>query len=133
MPYDNTLRGMDLDDRTRVADVMSTPLETIGGDAPIRNAARRMRDENISALVVTTGGGCIVTQSDVVAAVAEGRDPEATTVRDVMTQDVETVTPDLMLEEVAAMMTMYGVKHLPVVDGDYVGMMSSTDIAEHIS
>ena len=133
MKHGNTQRGMDLDDRTRVADVMSTPLETIGADAPLREAARRMRDENISALVVTTGGGCILTQSDVVGAVADGSDPEATMVRDVMTEDVETVTPDLMLEEVAAMMTMYGVKHLPVVDDDYVGMMSSTDIAAHIS
>jgi CBS domain-containing protein len=124
---------MDLDDRTRVADVMSTPLRTIGGDEPVREAARRMRDEGISALVVTAGGGCIVTQSDVVGAVADGRDPEATTVRDVMTEDVETVTPDLMMQEVAAMMTMYGVKHLPVVDDDYVGMVSSTDIAEHLS
>jgi len=50
-----------------------------------------------------------------------------------MTRNVETVTPDLMMEEVAAMMTMYGVKHLPVVDDDYVGMVSSTDIAEHLS
>jgi CBS domain-containing protein len=124
---------MDLDDRTRVADVMSTPLETIGADAPIRDAARRMRDDGISALLVTTGGGCIVTQSDVIGAVADGRDPEATTVRGVMTEDVETVTPDLMLEEVAAMMTMYGVKHLPVVDDDYVGIVSTTDIAEHLS
>ncbi|QUO47276.1 MULTISPECIES: CBS domain-containing protein [Halorubrum] len=124
---------MDLDDRTRVADVMSTPLETIGASAPIREAAKRMRDDGISALVVTTGGGCIVTQSDVVGAVADGRDPEATAVRDVMTEDVETVTPDLMMQEVAAMMTMYGVKHLPVVDDDYVGMVSSTDIAEHLS
>ena len=124
---------MDLDDRTRVADVMSTPLQTIGGDESVREAARRMRDGGISALVVTAGGGCIVTQSDVVGAVADGLDPEAIAVRDVMTEDVETVTPDLMMEEVAAMMTMYGVKHLPVVDGDYVGMVSSTDIAEHLS
>ncbi|WP_423997078.1 CBS domain-containing protein [Halorubrum trapanicum] len=124
---------MDLDDRTRVVDVMSTPLETIGASAPIREAAKRMRDDGISALVVTTGGGCIVTQSDVVGAVADGRDPEATAVRDVMTEDVETVTPDLMMQEVAAMMTMYGVKHLPVVDDDYVGMVSSTDIAENLS
>ena len=124
---------MDLDDRTRVADVMSTPLETIRAEAPLREVARQMRDEEISALVVTTGGGCIVTQSDVVGAVADGRDPEATTVREVMTDDVETVTPDLMMQEVAAMMTMYGVKHLPVVDDDYVGMVSSTDIAEHLS
>ncbi|EMA60304.1 CBS domain-containing protein [Halorubrum kocurii] len=124
---------MDLNDRTRVSDVMSTPLETIGVSEPLREAARRMSDGDISALVVTTGGGCIVTQSDIVSAVAEGKNPEETTVRDVMTENVETVTPDLMMEEVAAMMTMYGVKHLPVVNDDYVGMVSSTDVAEHLS
>lgn len=124
---------MDLHDRTRVREVMSTPLETIGGDEPITEAARRMTTGNVGALVVTAGSGCIVTQSDIVAAVADGRDATATPVRDVMTEDVETVTPDLLLEEVAAMMTMYGVKHLPVVDDDYVGMVSSTDVAAQIS
>ena len=124
---------MDLNDRTRVSEIMSTPLETIGADEPLREAARRMADSDISALVVTTGGGCIVTQSDVVGAVAAGRDLDEAVVRDVMTGDVETVTPDLMMEEVAAMMTMYEVKHLPVVDDDYVGMVSSTDVAAHLS
>lgn len=124
---------MDLDDRTRVSEVMSTPLETIGADEPLREAARRMSDDDISALVVTTGGGCIITQSDIVGAVAAGRDLDTSVVRDVMTENVETVTPDLMMEEVAAMMTMYGVKHLPVVDDDYVGMVSSTDVAAHLS
>ncbi|MGQ3327858.1 MULTISPECIES: CBS domain-containing protein [Halorubrum] len=124
---------MDLNDRTRVSEVMSTPLETIGADEPLREAARRMNGDDISALVVTTGGGCIVTQSDIVGAVAAGRDLDSAVVRDVMTENVETVTPDLMMEEVAAMMTMYGVKHLPVVDDDYVGMVSSTDVAEHLS
>jgi CBS domain-containing protein len=112
---------------------MSTPLETIGADEPLREAARRMSDDDISALVVTTGGGCIITQSDIVGAVAAGRDLDTSVVRDVMTENVETVTPDLMMEEVAAMMTMYGVKHLPVVDDDYVGMVSSTDVAAHLS
>jgi CBS domain-containing protein len=124
---------MDLNDRTRVSEVMSTPLETIGANEPLREAARRMAEGDISALVVTTGGGCIITQSDVVGAVAAGRNLDETVVRDVMTENVETVTPDLMMEEVAAMMTMYGVKHLPVVDDDYVGMVSSTDVAAHLS
>ena len=124
---------MDLHDRTRVSEVMSTPLETIAGDASIREATTRMHTDDISALVVTAGSGCIVTQSDVVGAVADGADTTETLVRDVMTEDVETVTPDLLMEEVAAMMTMYGVKHLPVVDDDYVGMISSTDVARHVS
>jgi CBS domain-containing protein len=54
-------------------------------------------------------------------------------VADVMTADVETVSPDLYMEEVAAMLTTYGIKHLPVVDDDLVGMISSTDITAHLS
>ena len=124
---------MDPDQRTRVHEVMSTPLETIGPDASIRDAARRMHGKEISALVVTTSSRAIVTQSDVIGAIANGLDPDEAVVSDVMTVNVETVTPDLMMEEVAAMMTMYGVKHLPVVDDDYVGMVSSTDVAAHLS
>ena len=126
---------MDLNDRTRVSEVMSTPLETIGADEPLREAARRMDSSDISALVVTAGGGCIITQSDIVGAVAAEGDISETVVGDVMTEDVETVTPNLLMEEVAAMMTMYGVKHLPVVDesGDYVGMVSSTDVTAQLS
>ncbi len=124
---------MDPDDRTRVADVMSTPLETIAPDASVQEAAQRMREKDISALVVTTGPRSIITQTDVIDAVANGQDVTTTTVADVMTTDVETVTPDLMMEEVAAMMTMYGVKHLPVVDDDYLGMVSSTDVTAHLS
>ncbi|GAB6878781.1 CBS domain-containing protein [Halorubrum gandharaense] len=124
---------MDPDKRTRVQEVMSTPLETIGPDAPLREVARRMTDSEISALVVTGGDRAIITQSDVIRAVATGRDADETVVRDVMTTEVETVTPDLLMEEVAAMMTMYGIKHLPVVDDDYVGMVSSTDVTAHLS
>jgi len=124
---------MDPNDRTRVADVMSTPLETIAPDASVQQAAQRMHNSDISALVVTTGPRSIITQSDVIEAVANGEEVTTTSVADVMTTDVETVTPGLLMEEVAAMMTMYGVKHLPVVDDDYVGMVSSTDVTAHLS
>ncbi len=124
---------MDPNSRTRVSEVMSTPLETIDPDASVQEAAQRMRDAGISALVVTTGPRSIITQSDVIGAVADGEDVTTTVVSEVMTEDVETVTPDLLMEEVAAMMTMYGVKHLPVVEGDYVGMVSSTDVTAHLS
>jgi CBS domain-containing protein len=50
-----------------------------------------------------------------------------------MTSPVETIPPDLLIEEVAAMMTSFGIKHLPVVEDDYVGMISSTDVTAHLS
>ncbi|MFB6218590.1 MAG: cyclic nucleotide-binding/CBS domain-containing protein [Halobacteriaceae archaeon] len=120
-------------DRPTVRDVMSTPLETISGDATVLAATRRMREEDINALVVPATPRAIITSTDVLDVVAEGRDVSAVTVAEVMTTDIETVTPDLYMEEVAAMMDTYGINHLPVVDGDYVGMVSSTDVTAHLS
>ncbi|MXR41112.1 CBS domain-containing protein [Halobaculum sp. WSA2] len=112
---------------------MSSPLETIESDATVQEAARTMREKEISALVVLTSPRAIVSSTDVIEAVADGRNVAELRVADVMTTDVETVTPDLYMEEVAEMMTTYGIKHLPVVDDDYVGMVSSTDVTAYLS
>ncbi|WP_332899800.1 CBS domain-containing protein [Haladaptatus sp. CMSO5] len=120
-------------DKVTVRDVMSTPLETISKGATIREAAQQMREKDISALVVETTPRAIISSTDVLDAVASGRDISKLTVADVMTTNVETATPNLYMEEVAAMMTSYGIKHLPVVDGDYVGMISSTDVMAYLS
>ncbi|WP_233274709.1 CBS domain-containing protein [Haladaptatus cibarius] len=124
---------MSTDDRTRVKEMMSTPLKTISPEATVTEAAEVMRENEISALVVTTSPRAIISSSDVLEAAANGLDPTELQVSDVMTTDVETVTPDLYMEEVAAMMTTFGIKHLPVVDGDYVGMVSSTDVTALLS
>ncbi|MCD2198297.1 CBS domain-containing protein [Halobacterium sp. KA-4] len=120
-------------EKPTVEDVMSTPLETISADATVKEAAQRMRAKDISALVVTTTPRAIISSTDVLDAVADGQDVAEMTVADVMTTEVETAAPDLYMEEVAAMMTTYGIKHLPVVDDDYVGMISSTDVTAHMS
>ena len=124
---------MSSENRPTVEDVMSTPLETIPKDATVREAAQKMREEDISALVVPTTPRAIISSTDVLDAVADGRDVSELQVSDVMTTDVETATPDLYMEEVAAMMTTYDIKHLPVVDDGYVGMISSTDVTAHLS
>lgn len=126
---------MALDEQIRVEEVMSTPLVTISADATVMDAADRMRSEDISALVVTTDPPSIVTSTDVLDAAADGHNPAELRVADVMTRSVETVPQDLFLEEVAAMMTSFGIKHLPVVDVDeeYVGMISSTDVTAQLS
>ncbi|TYT62265.1 CBS domain-containing protein [Natrialba swarupiae] len=112
---------------------MSTPLETISPDATVMEATQQMRGKDINALVVQTTPRAIISSTDVLDAVADGRNVSELEVADVMTTDVETATPDLYMEEVAAMMTTYGIKHLPVVDDDYVGMVSSTDVTTHHS
>lgn len=125
--------GMPIDDSTRVEDVMSTPLETVSKRVTLTEAATAMRDNELGALVVRTDPPSIITRTDLVAAAADGHDPTELTVADVMTDSVETIPPDLYLEEVAAMMISLGIKHLPVVDDDdYVGMISSTDVTAQV-
>lgn len=118
---------------TTVADIMSTPVETIRPDRTLTEAATAMRDNDIGALLVTTAPPSILTGTDILDAVAQGRDTSKLDVGDVMTESVETVPPDLQLNEAAAMMTNFGISHLPVVDDDYVGIVSSTDITAHLS
>ena len=118
---------------TRVEDVMSTPLETIAPEESVAAAAKLMVEHDIAALVVTASRHGIVTSTDIIEAVAADADLTELTVEDIMTENVETVTPDLYMEEVAAMLTTYDIKHLPVVDDDFVGMISSSDVTAHLS
>lgn len=118
---------------TLVSDVMSTPLVTVTPDASVAEAATLMSEREISALLVPTTEVGIVTSTDVIDTVAQGLDPEGTPVSAVMTEAVETVPPGLRLTEAAAMMENFGISHLPVVDDDFVGMVSSTDITAEIS
>jgi len=119
----------------RVEEVMTPALETISGEATMSEAATAMREANISSLLVPGAQTGIVTSTDVIDAVAEGLDPQTTRVEELMTAPVESISVDLRLQEVAAMMTNYGINHLPVrdKDGDYVGIVSSTDLRETIA
>jgi len=120
-------------DPTLVSGVMSTSLVTVSPDATVTHAATKMHEEAISALLVPTTEVGIVTSTDVIETVAEGLDPDETPVSAVMTEAVETVPPGLRLTEAAAMMENFGISHLPVVDDDFLGMVSSTDITAEIS
>ncbi len=126
---------MDTESRVLVEDVMSTPLETVGKDATVQQAAERMDEANIKALVVRTHPPSIVTSTDVLTVAARGQHPEEIPIADVMTESVETVPPDIYIEEVAAMMTTFGINHLPVTDEDdeYIGMVSSSDVTRTMS
>jgi len=127
--------GMSTDNEARVEAAMTVPVETISANASVRAAATTMRDHDFNALLVPGTETGIVTSTDVLDAVADGRDPEQCSVGDVMTVPVESVSTDLRLQEVAAMMTTYDINHLPVRDrdGDYVGMVSSTDLRETLA
>lgn len=117
----------------RVSAIMSSPVETISRDASVREAAEKMLEKNISALLVTTSPPSIITSTDLLQSIARGGETSELPVTELMTESVETIPPQIRVGEAAEMMTTFGIKHLPVVDGgDYVGIVSSTDITAQV-
>jgi CBS domain-containing protein len=106
-------------------------LITTEPDDTLLDAAGRMHCYQIGALPVYEQHRLIgiVTERDMVAALAEGADPKTTRVADYMTELPVTVSPDDDVKVAAHRMAELGVRHLPVVDGQYlVGMLSIRDL-----
>jgi CBS domain-containing protein len=106
-------------------------LITTEPDDTLLDAAGRMNCYQIGALPVYEQHRLIgiVTERDMVAALAEGADPTRTRVADYMTELPVTVSPDDDVKVAAHRMAELGVRHLPVVDGQYlVGMLSIRDL-----
>lgn len=115
----------------RVGEVMTRATVTESPSDSLRSAASRMWGHQTGSLLVMSGGELrgIVTERDVMKAVARGMDPETTPVSAVMTADLITVTPETEVSEAARQMADRWIRHLPVVvDGEVLGMLSQRDL-----
>ena len=98
---------------------------------PLRHAAKRMWDQQTGSLLVMDGDDLlgIVTERDLMKAIARGDDLDATPVSAVMTRNVLTVEPETSCAEAAQHMATRWIRHLPVVrDGAVIGMVSQRDL-----
>lgn len=107
----------------RVGSVMLPPTATV------MMAARLMHSRMESAVLVVEGEAMLVgifTERDAISRVlAEGRDPIATTLAEVMTDNPRAVAPGDPADEIVALMRQLHCRHLPIVDGDRaVGIVS---------
>lgn len=116
----------------QVRDAMTTTILTVGPGHSLRAAAASMADRATGAAIVLDpelGGHGIITERDVLRAVAKGSDPEAELVGDHLTARVVYATPDWSLDDAARAMTDGSFRHLVVTeDGEVVGMISVRDI-----
>ncbi|WP_254536117.1 CBS domain-containing protein [Halomarina litorea] len=118
-----------------VRDAMTSPAETVSPETAVATAARRMHDATVGSLVVVEDDAPvgIVTEGDIVGLVADGADPTATVVRDVMRSPVTTAEADDDLETAATMLREEDIKRLPVLDdGSLVGILTTTDLAYYL-
>lgn len=115
----------------QVAEIMTKASVTETPGDSLRETAARMWSQQTGSLLVMDGERLvgIVTERDVMKAVARGLDVETTPVSDIMTREVQTVGPETSLHEAARIMALRWIRHLPVVDkGNVAGMISQRDL-----
>jgi CBS domain-containing protein len=118
----------------RVKDVMTHGVETIRPDDTIQAAARRMGELDIGPLPVVEDQvvvGILTDRDITVRAVAEGRDPTRTTVRETMSPQLVCCQAEEDLLSAVQRMEECEVRRLPVIDRNnhLVGMVALADVA----
>jgi CBS domain-containing protein len=116
-----------------IRDAMTKNPRSIGASASVVEAARLMREGDIGSLPITDDEKLVgmITDRDITTmVVAEGADPETTSVGDVSSRDPISVEPDEDLEDALQLMARHQVRRLPVLDnGRLVGIVAQADIA----
>jgi CBS domain-containing protein len=113
---------------------MSSNPCSIDSEKSVAYAAKMMRDENVGLAPVVEGDRLIGTVTDrdiAIRAVAEGKDPESTTVKEIASRNLVTVEPQQNLDEALQLMAKHQVRRLPVVKpgGQLVGIVAQADVA----
>jgi CBS domain-containing protein len=115
-----------------VSDAMTDLVLTVGPGHTLRQAAEAMWKRRVGAALVLDPelpGPGLITERDLLRAIALGQDPETQKVADHLTARLTFAEPGWSLEEAAAAMVRGGFRHLVVVDGaDLVGILSMRDI-----
>ena len=113
-----------------IRELVVRDLVTVGPSHTLALAAKLMNGKRVgSAIVLTEEAPGILSERDVLRAVAEGVDPEQATVADYMTWNAIVATSELDTMEAARTMLENGFRHLLVIDGaQEIGILSIRDL-----
>jgi len=115
---------------------MRPALTTVERDAHLAAAAYLMKRAGASALVILDNDQDkqpigLITEADIVRAVADGKDVNDVRIRDLMSRDLTYCTPATTIRDAARSMTAGRFRHLPVLDhGALVGMVDIGDLVQ---
>ena len=120
--------------KTLIADKQ---VHTITAHDSVKHLVERLNSFHVGALVVSPDGKIIegiVSVRDIVRSLPGKFDMiEDLHVRDIMTVDVFTCTPDSTVSEIMALMSSKRIRHIPVVDaeGGLISIVSIGDVVKH--
>jgi len=120
----------------RVRDLMSYPIATVRPEDTVLTAVRKMAGERKGSVLVARDGllkeclGIVTTGQIFLRVFAEGRDPAAVSVQEIMTPGpLVSIDLNASTAEAARLMREHNIRRLPVLkDGALVGIITSKDL-----
>jgi signal-transduction protein with cAMP-binding, CBS, and nucleotidyltransferase domain len=115
-----------------IGEIISHSVLTVGPITTLRDAARAMVERRVGSVVIVTDDGkpAIMTERDLMRAIAAGADPDEACVEDHMTPDAISASPSWDILEASKQMREGGFRHLLVMDenGTIAGVLSMRDV-----
>jgi CBS domain-containing protein len=116
-----------------IREVMTTEVKACEPTATVVDAAKVMAQEDVGPVPIVEDGrlvGIVTDRDIVVKVVAKGGDSATTTVGDIASGNLVTISPDDDLGDALGLMAAHQVRRLPVVEGDrLVGIVAQADVA----
>jgi len=121
----------------RLGEVMTRDVEVIGFNAPLKEAAAKMKTLDVGLIPVCEGDelkGTLTDRDITVRATAKGRNPSKTKVSDIMSkEEIAYCFEDQEIEEAMSLMEARQIRRLPILNREkrLVGIVSLGDLAVH--
>ena len=116
----------------KVRDLPPGRLHSVEPQTSLADVAKLMRLKDADSVAVMSSSGLvgIVTERDLVRAIADGVNPQQTHAQVIISADPATVSADQDASVVAVKMMALGIRHLPVLDekGEPIGLVSAGDL-----
>ena len=109
---------------------------TVDPDTSVREAIEKMEDISAGTVVVMEGGAVVgmVSERDVIRKVVlQGQKIDKVKVRELMSTDLTTITPETSLDDCMQLITEKRIRHLPVLcNGSLCGIVSIGDVVKYL-
>ncbi|MBN2367923.1 CBS domain-containing protein [Candidatus Woesearchaeota archaeon] len=116
----------------KVMDAMTRSAVTVSPETSVFECAKKMKEERLGSLIIQEKGklsGILSEQDLVHKIIAKGINPKKTPVKDIMTSEVVSISPEKDITDAILKMSLMNVRRLPVVeDSNIVGILTSKDI-----
>ncbi|HTY90826.1 MAG TPA: CBS domain-containing protein [Methanocella sp.] len=121
----------------KVKDVMTKNVVTIGADASVADAAKKMKDADVGSIVVLDHNavkGIVTDRKIVTNCIAENKDPGRERIGNITSSRLITCSEDSDMRDALMTLDKNKIRRCPVVNDkkELVGMLSIVDIAREM-